>query len=241
MNRNKHILVGVDAALSSPTQHALLAACELLEQCSPDVHLVVLHVIPTPYDSSFSLGMPVGTMRRFPPASQQRMQAERVLLRARTAVLQWGIAPERIVWVQRVGTPADEIVKAARELDVDRIVIGSRGNTLAHKIRRMVAGSTSHHIMRLAPCSVMLVVPPGELRVRGLVNWYKEAVKRSLHECSGSLLIFTACDVAQRFAPPERVVGSTEVEAATHALEQLVSDGLLCCQKVRGELRYLND
>jgi len=140
-----------------------------------------------------------------------------------------------------VGTPADEIVKAARELDVDRIVIGSRGNALLHKIRRMVVGSTSHCVMQLAPCPVTLVVPSSELRVRGLVNWYKEAVKRSLHEPSGSLMVFTACDVAQRFAPPERTVGSKEVEAANVALEQLVSDGLLCCQKVRGELRYLND
>jgi nucleotide-binding universal stress UspA family protein len=241
MDRNKHILLGVDANLSSPTQHALRIACELLEQSSPDVRLVVLHVIPVPYDPSFSLGVSDGTIRRFSPASQQRMQAERVLLRARTAVQQRGIAPERILWMQREGTPADEIVKAATELGVDRIVIGSRGNALAHKIRRMVVGSTSHCVMRLAPCSLTLVVPPGELHVRDLVNWYQEAVKRSLHECSESLLVFTACDVAQRFAPPGRVVGSTEVEAATHALEQLVSDGLLCCQKVRGELRYLND
>lgn len=241
MDRNKHILLGVDADLSSPTQHALCIACELLEQSSPDVRLAVLHVIPVPYNTSFSLGMPVGTIRRFSPASQQCMQAERVLWRARTAVQQQGIAPERIVWLQRVGTPADEIVKAARELDVDCIVIGSRGNALAHKIRRMVVGSTSHCVMRLAPCPVTLVVPPGKLHVRSLVNWYKEAVKRSLHQHSGSLLVFTACDVAQRFAPPKRTVGGTEVEAAARALEQLASDGLLCCQKVRGELRYLND
>ncbi|HYX49551.1 MAG TPA: hypothetical protein VE843_07400, partial [Ktedonobacteraceae bacterium] len=93
----------------------------------------------------------------------------------------------------------------------------------------------------LAPCSVMLVVPPCSLHVRNLVSWYKDAVKRSLREYSSSLLVFTACDVALRFAPPERTVGSREVEAATHALEQMVSEGLLCCQKVRGEIRYLND
>jgi hypothetical protein len=143
--------------------------------------------------------------------------------------------------MQRVGTPADEIVKVARELSVDSIVIGSRGNTLAQKIRRVLMGSTSHRVVRLAPCPVTLVVPPGEPRVRSLVAWYKEAVKRSLYEHPGSLLVFTACDVAQLYAPPKRTVGSKEVEAATLALEQLASDGLLCCQKVKGELRYLND
>jgi nucleotide-binding universal stress UspA family protein len=241
MEKNKPILLGVDAALSSPTQHALLAACELLEQSSPDVHLVLLHVIPVPYDPSFALGVSVGVRHRFSPASQQRMQAEHVLLTARTAVQQQGIAPERIVWLQRVGMPADEIVKVARELDVDRIVIGSRGNAFAHTVRRLVVGSTSIRVMRLAPCSVLLVVPPGTLHVRNLVSWYKDGVKRSLQERPGSLLVFTACDVALRFAPPERKVGSTEVDAATLALEQLVSEGLLCCRKVRGELCYLND
>ena len=41
--------------------------------------------------------------------------------------------------------------------------------------------------------------------------------------------------------PPERTVGIKEVEAAARALERLASDGLLCCHKIKGELRYLND
>jgi nucleotide-binding universal stress UspA family protein len=241
MDSNKCILLGVDVSFSLPTQHALRIASELFEQFSPDVRLVLLHVIPVAYDPSFPWGTPIGAMRRFSPATQQRLQAERVLWRARTALQQRGIAPERIAWMQRVGTPADEIVKVARELSVDRIVIGSRGNTLAQKIRRVLVGSTSHRVVRLAPCPVTLVLPPGEPRVRSLVAWYKEAVMRSLYEHPGSLLVFTACDVAKMFAPPKRTVGSKEVEAATVALEQLASDGLLCCQKVKGELRYLND
>jgi hypothetical protein len=95
--------------------------------------------------------------------------------------------------------------------------------------------------MRLAQCPVTLVVPPRKLRVGSLVAWYGEAVIRSLHEHPGPLLIFTACEVAQVFAPPERTVGTKEVEAAASALERLASDGLLCCHKVKGELRYFND
>jgi Universal stress protein family len=140
-----------------------------------------------------------------------------------------------------VGRPADEIVKAARELGVDSIVIGSRGNTLAQRIRRMLIGSTSRRVLRLASCPVTLVVPPRKPSARNLVAWYKEAVMQSLYEHPESLLVFTACDAAQMFAPPKRTVGSKEVEAAALALEQLASDGLLCCQKVKGELRYLND
>jgi hypothetical protein len=66
-------------------------------------------------------------------------------------------------------------------------------------------------------------------------------VTRSLQEHSGALLVFTACEVAQKFAPPKHIVGHKEVEAAAIALEQLASNGVLCYQKVKGELRYLND
>jgi hypothetical protein len=73
------------------------------------------------------------------------------------------------------------------------------------------------------------------------VAWYKAAVTRSLHEHPGALQVFKAYDVAQLFAPPKSTIGIKEVEAATLALEQLAGEGLLCCHKVKGELRYLND
>jgi nucleotide-binding universal stress UspA family protein len=238
---NKRILLGIDANLSPPAQHALRFASDFLAQSSPDVCLVLLHVIPVPYGPSCSWGTSSLAIRPFTPITQQRMQAEYALCRARTALKQQGVTPERITWLQRVGTPSDEIVKAARELGVDRIVIGSHGNTLTHRIGRVLMGSTSRRVMHHATCPVTLVVPPGKPRARSLVAWYKEAVRRCLHEHSGSLLVFTACDVAQRFVPPKRTVGSKELEAAALALEQLASDGLLCCQKVKGEWRYLND
>jgi len=54
-------------------------------------------------------------------------------------------------------------------------------------------------------------------------------------------MVFTACDVAQMFAPPKRMVGRKEVDAAARALELLAGKGLLCRHTVKGELRYLND
>src|SRR2546426_1781516 len=139
-NMSRRILLGIDVNLSPPAQHALRFASDLLEQSSPDVCLVLLHVIPVPYGPSFSWGTANMAMRTFAPVTQQRMQAEHALWRARTALKQQGVTPERIAWLQRVGTPADEIVKAARELSVDRIVIGSRGNTLTHRIRSVLVG-----------------------------------------------------------------------------------------------------
>ena len=238
---NKRILLGIDTDLSPSTQYALRITSELLEQSSPELRLVLLHVIPVPFDTTPTWGKSMGTFYSLPPTTQQRLQAERALRRACTAVQQQGIAPERVELLQRVGTPADEIVRAARELQVDFIVIGSRGNSLRQRIRRVLIGSTSRRVLKLAPCPIMVAVPPRAPRPRNLVDWYKEAVTGSLSEHQGSLIAFTACEVAQVFAPPNRPIGSKEVEAAARALEELARSGLLCCHKVKGEVRYLND
>src|SRR5260370_7203944 len=146
---NKRILLGVDTSLSPPTQHALRVTSELLAQSLHCVRLVLVHVIPGPYDISFSWGKPIGVLRPFSPTTQQRLQAERALWRARTALQQKGIAPERIEWLQRVGPPAEEKVKAARELGVESIGLGSRGKALAHKIRVLLVESPSPLIFPL--------------------------------------------------------------------------------------------
>src|SRR5260370_5549053 len=210
---NKRILLGVDTSLSPPTQHALRVTSELLAQSSHDVRLVLLHVIPVPYDISFSWGKPIGVLRPFSPTTQQRLQAERALWRARTALQQQGLAPERIEWLQRVGTPADEIVKAARELGVDSIVLGSRGNALAHRIRRLLVGSTSRRVLRLAPCPVTLVFPPPKPPATSLLALYKEALPPFFHTHPASLQVFTACALAQTFGPRGATVGVTKMGA----------------------------
>jgi nucleotide-binding universal stress UspA family protein len=199
---NKCILLAVDTSLSLPTQHALRVTIRLLEQSSQDARLVLLHVIPVPYDTSLAWGKSNRVYQHFSPTTQQRLQAEQALWRARTALQQHGIAPERIEWLQRIGIPADEIVKAAKELGVDSIVIGSRGNTLAQRIRRLLIGSTSQRVLRLSPCPVTLIVPPHKPPVRSLVTWYKDAVTCSLHEHPGPLQVFTPYDVAQQFSHP---------------------------------------
>lgn len=54
----------------------------------------------------------------------------------------------------RCGVPAEEIVAAARELDVDLIVISTHNyNWLTHLIR----GSDAEQVLRHAPCPIMVV------------------------------------------------------------------------------------
>ncbi len=124
---------------------------------------------------------------------------------------------------------------------VDCIVLGSHENSLIQKIRRVIAGSTSRQVLQQAPCPIMIVVLPRTPPSRDLVAWYEEAVTRYLHEQAGRLTILTSGEVAQTFVPAHRAAGRKEVAAATHALERLASNGVLCCQQIKGELRCLND
>ena len=50
--------------------------------------------------------------------------------------------------------PADTICAIAAEVDADVIVIGSHGRT---GVKRLMLGSTSEHVVRHAPCPVLVV------------------------------------------------------------------------------------
>jgi nucleotide-binding universal stress UspA family protein len=54
----------------------------------------------------------------------------------------------------KVGDPAVEIVKAAKEGGYDAIVVGHRG---LGKMKEIVSGSISEKVVHLAPCPVIIV------------------------------------------------------------------------------------
>ncbi|MBO0779731.1 MAG: universal stress protein, partial [Ktedonobacteraceae bacterium] len=136
----------------------------------------------------------------------------------------------------------DEIVKTAREMHVNLIVVGSHGDSFLQRLRRFFIGSISHSILHSAPCPVMIVVPPQPPHTTNLVAWYEEAIKDYLNEHTHALSIFTPQQAAQLFAPPnKKKPGRKENAAAALALEHLANQGVLCRHKVQGELRYVND
>jgi universal stress protein A len=63
--------------------------------------------------------------------------------------------------ILRPGNPYEEIVKAAKELGVDLIVIGSHGFT---GLGRLLLGSTADRVLQYAPCPVLVVKDPCERR-----------------------------------------------------------------------------
>jgi len=242
MTMSKRILLGIDTNFSPTTQHAVRAVGEFMEQATSQLHLVLLSVIPVPSMTSPSLGMYVGHLLPMSITPEQRNQAEDALRMARSELQKGGIASGQIEVLIRIGFPADEIVKVAKELHVNFIVVGSHAASLRQKIQRFLAGSTSRSVLRHAPCPVMIVTLPRTAPPGDLVTWYEQAITTYLQEHTNSLTVFTPQEVAQKFVPPrKKAPGRKEIAAAALALEQLASTGLLCRHDVKGELRYVND
>jgi len=233
---NRRIVIAIDADISLQTQFVLHVASSLLELTSSELGAVLLHVIPVPDLPRSKFGK-----ANIALTTTQRELAERALHQARLALQKQGIAPERIELLLRSGSPPGEIVKVACELEADFIMIGSRGNSLKQKVRRVFTGSTSRQVIKLGACPVMVVSLPPIPGSDSLVAWYQKAITHSLHEHPDQLMIFTASETASLFAPPRRAAGRKEVAAASAALEQLARSGVLVCQRINGELRCSND
>ncbi len=62
-------------------------------------------------------------------------------------------AAPRVETMVRGGTPADQIIRAADELEADLIVIGGRGKGAMEAI---VLGSVAYRVLHHAPCPVLV-------------------------------------------------------------------------------------
>jgi nucleotide-binding universal stress UspA family protein len=234
---DRHLLVGVDAPLSPATQDALRQLATFFAPDAAHLHVLVLTVIPVPVATGrYAALYPLS------PTHEERAQAEEALRLAREALSHGGLALARIELLMRVGAPADELVAVARQRQVDCLIIGSRGNAPAQRLRRVFAGSTSRSVLRLAPCPVMVVTLPRSFRVEDLTAWYEAAILQALHDQPHTLVIFTAAEVARKFLPPQALTaGRRERKEAALALERLERAGILCRRQMQGEVCYLND
>jgi nucleotide-binding universal stress UspA family protein len=85
-------------------------------------------------------------------AEKMKVQAEIALAKAKEVAQGKGVTAE--VFLATGASPADEIVRVAKDQQVDLIVIGSRG--LAGKTRSFL-GSTASQVVTYSPCSVLVV------------------------------------------------------------------------------------
>ncbi len=244
MNRHKskRVLLGVDADFSPATQRALHTVSELFVCMSPPISLIVLTVIPIEQTVMTNPGMYVGQMLPLAVTSEQRADAEQLVLQVTHLLEQQGVSEHSVQGLVRVGLPAEEIARVAHERKVDLIVVGSQGASLKEKLRRFLFGSTSRLVLELASCPVMIVNPPRLTQPRHLVEWYQLAIMQYLQEHTGRFTVFTVQQVACEFLPAAKnTPGRKEIAAAAQALERLANCGMLYRRDIEGERRYIND
>lgn len=144
----KRILAAVDFSPSS--NHALEYAHELAQRFDAELHL--LHVTQDLATAALAMApmIPVEVDYR----EQQLNAASRELDRLPGSLGLTGVGVAREV---REGTPFLEIIRYARDHQIDLIVLGTHGRTgLAH----VLLGSVAEKVVRKAPCPVLTVRPP---------------------------------------------------------------------------------
>jgi nucleotide-binding universal stress UspA family protein len=141
-----HVLIATDG--SQLSIEAARRGVALLGQPAAVTLLTVLTEVPGDDAGGFegSVYSPE-EQRKLWEAEQQEASAEL----ARTAAALTGREVEQR---SELGDVATTICRVAEELPADVIVMGSHGRT---GLKRMLLGSVSEHVVRHAPCSVLVV------------------------------------------------------------------------------------
>jgi nucleotide-binding universal stress UspA family protein len=159
----KKILVPTD--FSRPSEAALHAAIALAKKF--DASIVLLHAYQIPvYAYPTTPIAPVAEI-----TSHVEQSASNALASTARACAPTGIA---ITTALHVGVPWEQILKAARQHEVDVIVMGSRG---LRGLPRALMGSTAERVVRYSEIPVMtihgtsLVAPEGKPTEDAIEHW----------------------------------------------------------------------
>jgi nucleotide-binding universal stress UspA family protein len=145
----KSILLPTD--FSEFANYALSYAASLARQFSASI--ICVHVIepvaPTVGYTGLTEPLPIADL-----SEQLEESAERELPKIGACEECSGLEVEEVI---AHGDAAAEIVRVAKERNVDLIVISSHGRT---GLGRILFGSTAESVVRHAPCPVLVVKPP---------------------------------------------------------------------------------
>jgi nucleotide-binding universal stress UspA family protein len=133
------ILVPVDG--SAYSLKAVETACDLAKAKAPSSVVLTAVAIQIP---ELEEGVYI--------AEKMKAQAEIALAKAKEAAQAQGV--DAAVILATGSSPAEEIVRVAKDQQADLVVIGSRG--LAGKTRSFL-GSTASQVVTYSPCSVLVV------------------------------------------------------------------------------------
>ncbi len=148
MIKLKRILVPTD--FSETANVALWYARELAQSLGASIHL--LHVVPEMFGPGRTGHGFVPDLNRY--AETIRQQAAARLTTVLTASERDELHAQ---FATRIGAPFVEIVRYAKEQEIDLIVMGTHGRgPVAH----MLMGSVAERVVRKAPCPVLTVRHP---------------------------------------------------------------------------------
>jgi nucleotide-binding universal stress UspA family protein len=169
----RKVLVPVD--FSAPSLRAVQFALPLVAKFGASLHVV--HVFHA--DSPFTglVGMPFV----LPEGDISRSVNRRLNDVAKKYSIE---LPRENIHALR-GKPFDEICRLARDLDIDLIIIATRGNT---GLKHLILGSTAEHVVRYSSCPV-LVVRDIE-RSRAVAGFRKILVPTDFSDCSMKGLVY---------------------------------------------------
>lgn len=140
--RIKSILVPID--FSDCSRKALRYALALAKEHNGDITL--LHVVFTNFATSESAGIDYVALTR-----EMRAKALRELQALAADEVHGEAIAKSLV---RAGSPTAEILGTAASMPADIIVISTHGRT---GIRHVLLGSVTEHVVRRAPCPVLVV------------------------------------------------------------------------------------
>ena len=137
----RHILAPTD--FSEHSKRAVTYAFELAQKVGAKLSL--LHVIEVPA-YAIEVALPLEELER---------DARRELAHQFPEADATHVAATRLV---ELGVPSQRILETATAEQVDLIVMATRGRT---SLGHLVMGSVAERVVRLAPCPVLTIRPPG--------------------------------------------------------------------------------
>ena len=166
-----NIFVPID--FSPPSLQAIEFALPLLKKFGADLHLI--HVFEPDYPAASMVAIPLVV-----PELEVGRQVRRQL---RDVAKDYSVAlrPANIHAIK--GRPFEEICRLAQEIDIDLIVMATRGNT---GLKHLVLGSTAERVVRYSPCPVLVVHGSDSKKksAQPLATFRKILVPVDFSECS---------------------------------------------------------
>ncbi len=170
---HKRILVATDF---SECSRVALDICISASKCMK-TKLYVLHTIEKLlHDYTYLLSMDTHLTMK------QKLEEE-AMNKIKTMLPEELLGSEDIVPIVRFGKPFLEIIKVAKEKDVDLMAIGTHGRA---GVDRVILGSVAERVVRKAGCSVMVV------RSRKYVGFKRIIVPIDFSDCSRKALEYAA-------------------------------------------------